>query len=247
MRTLTGCLNFRDLGGYPTRGGQLLRRGQLYRSDALHHLSAEEVRHLQEDLRIGDVLDLRSSGEVADEGRGLLQHAPMRFHHVPLFEGDTRSGRERTRDLDLADVYFLMAEIARPAIGRVITILAETEVPAVYHCAAGKDRTGVISAILLGLLDVEDSVIVADYASSAENLEAIIARLMASEGYQRIFAELPPETLHAKPETMVGFLGRMKSRYANLQEYATEAGVTAEALERLRRRMTGPAVEAPTD
>ena len=73
-----------------------------------------------------------------------------------------------------------------------------------YHCAAGKDRTGVVSAVLLGLLGVPDPVIVADYAATKENLDAIVERLMSTEGYYEMLSALPPDTMHAEPETMVG-------------------------------------------
>lgn len=234
---LNGCLNFRDLGGYPTPRGGHVRRGILYRSDALHHLTPEDVRVVRDELRIGDILDLRSSGELRSEGRGPLEREPIRFHHVPLFDGDTGAARDQHVGGDLAGRYFLLAEFAKPAIARTITILAESDDAVVYHCAAGKDRTGVISAILLGLLGVEDEVIVADYALSAENLDAIIDRLMESEGYQAMFEELPPETLHANPETMRGFLGHLHGKYATVSDYARSAGISDASVERLRRRM----------
>jgi len=238
---LEGCLNFRDLGGYPTKGGARLRHRLLYRSDALHHLSADDVRRLRDEIGIISVLDLRSSGELRNEGRGRLEHEPIAFHHVPLFEGDTNAGREQARQMSLADTYFLLAEFAKSAVARVVTLLSECDGPAVYHCAAGKDRTGVISAVLLGLLDVDNEVIVADYALSSENLDAIVERLMASQGYKQMFAALPPETLHANPETMTGFLERLAGRYGSISEYALSAGIDAAAIDQLKRRLLEPA------
>ena len=104
--------------------------------------------------------------------------------------------------MTLTDRYFLLAEFAKRPIAAVIGTLAATDAPAVYHCAAGKDRTGVVSAILLGLLGVPDEVIVADYAATQENLDAIIERLMSTEGYHDMLSALPPDTLHAEPQTM---------------------------------------------
>src|SRR5262249_40502205 len=77
-------------------------------------------------------------------------------------------------------------------IARVVTLLADAEAPAVFHCAAGKDRTGVVSAIVLGLLGVPDEVIVADYAATRESLDAIVGRLNPLEGYRTMLAALPP-------------------------------------------------------
>src|SRR5262249_6771367 len=117
------------------------------------------------------------------------------------------------------------------------TVLARTRDPAVFHCAAGKDRTGVVSALLLSLLGVREEVIVADYAATRESLEAIVARLMSSDGYQGMFENLPPDTLHAEPATMEGFLARVRTEFGGMVDYAREIGVSAEDIERLRARM----------
>ena len=85
-----------------------------------------------------------------------------------------------------------MIDFAREPIAKVVTVLARTRDPAVFHCAAGKDRTGVISALLLSLLGVREEVIVADYAATRESLDAIVERLLASDGYQGMFENLPP-------------------------------------------------------
>ena len=234
---LRGCLNFRDLGGYPTQDGRMVRWRMLFRSDALHLLTADDIARLRDELQIGDVIDLRSSAELRSDGRGPLADEAMRFHHVPLFDGDTVQRDENPAAYTLADRYFLLAEFAKDPIARVITTLATTDSPAVYHCAAGKDRTGVISAVLLGLLGVRDEVIVADYAATQENLDAIIERLMANEGYQTMLSALPPDTLHAQPETMITLLDRVRDRYGSMRDYARAAGVDDAAMIRLHRRL----------
>jgi protein-tyrosine phosphatase len=234
---LEGCLNFRDLGGYRTHDGQTVRWGQVFRSDALHLLTPADVQRLRDDLRIGEVIDLRSTDELRADGRGPLAGEAMRFHHLPLFDGIPAEVADRPDVRNLADRYFLLAEFARAPIARVLTTLAETSQPAVYHCAAGKDRTGVISAIVLGLLGVDDEIIVADYALTQENLEQIIDRLMATEGYQSMLAALPPDTLHAAPETMIALLERLRVKYGSMSDYAQQAGVPAAAIQRLRERL----------
>jgi protein-tyrosine phosphatase len=234
---LEGCLNFRDLGGYPTRSGRQVRWRQLFRSDGLHLLTAPDIRHLRDDIRLTCVVDLRSSAELDSEGRGMLAAEPIAFHHVPLFDGEAREHRARAAELTLADRYTLMAEFAADRIAAAIMRLALAGGPAVFHCAAGKDRTGVISAVLLGLLDVPDEIIVADYAATQENLDAIVDRLMALDGYREMLAALPPDTLHAKPETMIALLRRLGERFGSIEDYARTAGVSADAITRLRATM----------
>jgi len=234
---LEGCLNFRDLGGYPTEGGRTLRWRRLYRSDALHHLTAADVTRMRDELRIATVVDLRSSSELRTEGRGALATEAMEFHHLPLFDGRVARPESWNGMETLADRYFLLAEIAKEPIARVVTVLAGSSGPAVYHCAAGKDRTGVVSAVLLGLLGVPDEIIVADYAATQENLDAIIERLMSTEGYQTMLAALPPDTMHAEAETMVVFLRSIRERYGSMRGYARAAGVKEPVVERLVERL----------
>jgi protein-tyrosine phosphatase len=233
---LEGCLNFRDLGGYPTRDGRAVRWGQLFRSDALHLLTPEDVARLRSELGIGTIIDLRSSAELSSEGRGRLLDEPIAFHHIPLFDGDQRRTAPGPQD-SLADIYFLLAEFARDPIARVIRVLADAPAPAVYHCAAGKDRTGLISAVLLGLLDVEEELIIADYALSSANIDAIMERLLGAEGYRTMLWQLPPDTMHALPETMQGFLSRIDDKYGSMAGYARDIGVDEQTVAELRQKL----------
>lgn len=236
---LEGCLNFRDLGGYPTEDGRRVRWRHVFRSDALHMLTAADVACLRDELRLSDVVDLRSSAERRSDPRRPLEEIPIRSHHAPLFDGDSQSSERRTEAemVTLADRYVGLAEFAKPAIGRVVTLIAESAGPCVYHCAAGKDRTGVISAVLLGILGVRDEVIVADYAATRENLDAIVERLLSTEGYQTMLAALPPDTMHAEPATMIEMLARLRERYGSVCGYARAAGVSEGTLERLAVRL----------
>jgi protein-tyrosine phosphatase len=131
----------------------------------------------------------------------------------------------------------LLADFAKEAIARVLRVLAATDRPAVYHCAAGKDRTGVISAVLLALLGVPDEVIVADYAATQENLDAIIERLLEAEGYQTMLAALPPDTMHAEADTMIAFLEGIRAQYGSMRGYARAAGLEDETIEHLVARL----------
>ncbi len=238
---LEGCHNFRDLGGYPTAGGARLRWRRLFRADGLQDLTQADVRALLEEIRLSDVVDLRSSAELELDGRGRLQHeAGVRFHHLPLFDGrrgPVPPGRDAApalrRDWTLAQMYLGMLETATAPIARVISALAEADRAAVFHCAAGKDRTGIISALLLALLDVPEEIIVADYAATKETLDAIVARLNRSRGYDRVWEDLPPDTLHAEPKTMLDFLAGLQQSYGGARGYARAIGLSDAVLARL--------------
>jgi protein tyrosine/serine phosphatase len=234
---LEGCFNFRDLGGYPNRDGARVRWRRMFRADGLQALTHGDVEHLRDELRLAAVIDLRSTHELTNDGRGLLAETEIGFHHVPFFDGNTRREAPPV-DMTLADMYVGMIERASEPIAQAIRVLADTEdeASAVYHCAAGKDRTGVLSAILLSLLGVEDELIVVDYALSQDNMDKVIERLDSLRGYDQVWQELPPETLHARPETMRGLLDTMNERFGGMEGYARQIGIRDDEIERLRDR-----------
>jgi protein tyrosine/serine phosphatase len=237
---LEGCLNFRDVGGHPAADGRRVRRGLVYRSDALHRLTATDVAHLRDELAIATVIDLRSTAELRAEGPGPLAAARIRVHHLPLFDAEVGHAADRPDLHTLGDRYVLLAEFAREPIARVLAALADAPGPAVYHCAAGKDRTGVVTAVLLGLLGVPEEVIVADYVATQEHLGAIVERLLATEGYRVMLAALPPDTLHAEPATMTAFLAAMRARHGSMASYVRGGGLADVAVARLRARLLEP-------
>ncbi len=234
---LEGCLNFRDLGGYATRAGRRVRWGRLYRSDALHHMSARDVQRVRDELGVRVVIDLRSSAEVALDGVGPLPAPPVSYHHVPLFDGGQADMQPVEIPMDLGHQYFLLLRTAWVHVARVLEILADGSAPALFHCAAGKDRTGLISAVVLGLLEVEEADIVEDYVFTSRNLDRIIERLRRSPSYQAVFDRLPPETLNAEPGSMASFLARVREACGSIREFALTAGLSEETIARLEERL----------
>ena len=232
---LDGCVNFRDLGGYPTRSGRTLRWRVLFRSDALHALTERDVSRLRDELGLTDIVDLRSSFELSSEGRGPLESEPIAFHHTPLFDGDpSRSeAAPAVEQMTLGERYLGLMRMAHGQITRTVRVLANARGGAVYHCAAGKDRTGVISAVVLGALGVDDELIVADYALSGERIDEIIERVMSMKGYAETLHEMPADTLHAVPESMEAVLAGLASEWGSAEDYLRAGGLTADELERL--------------
>lgn len=234
---LEGCVNFRDLGGYPTADGRMLRWRRLFRSDALHALTASDVAKLRDELSVSDIVDLRSTYELTNEGRGALEREAIAFHHNPLFDGDPSAAeRSRADEMTLGERYVGMMEVGHPRIVDAVRILARAEGGAVYHCAAGKDRTGVISAIVLGALGVADELIVADYVLSAERIDEIIARVMSMKGYEETLKDMPEDTLHAHPESMETVLSIVGEKWGSMGEYLRVGGLAEDDLERLRAK-----------
>jgi len=217
-----------------------LRWRRLFRSDALNGLTPEGVDRIASELGIGAIVDLRSTGEVANEGHGALRERIPVYHHLPLFEGALTLDPELIDRLSLAERYFLMAQRAQLPINRVVSAIAECSTPVVYHCTAGKDRTGLVSAILLGLLGVPDEFIVADYAATQENFEAIMVRLTQSVSYRDVIEDIPADTLSAEPETMSSLIGLLRDRYGSFRGYADEIGLGESVIGQLQAGFLEP-------
>jgi protein-tyrosine phosphatase len=231
-----GAFNFRDLGGYPARAGQTVRWRTLFRADALHRLPDTELDQLV-DMNVRTILDLRTNAEVekgrlSDESRGLLHL------HLPVL-GETWKPRELDPDADagdvLGDLYVDMLTIGAPALAGALQTLADTRrLPAVFHCAAGKDRTGVLAAMVLSLLGVADEIIVADYAISGSNMESLVERLRL-ERPEALTAmnEQPSAYLAAPPEAMQRFLAHVGEEFGSMSGYVRSIGIEFETVEAL--------------
>ncbi len=140
----TGMVNFRDLGGLPADGGTV-KRGVLYRSDSLAYATPGDAKRLVDQLRLTTIIDLRGQYEVENLGRGPLVDMAVTYVHAPIVDV---SGAD-----DLAGHYLAMLAEKGDVLAGMIKLLAAAEtLPAVFHCEAGCDRTGVLAAAVLGLL-----------------------------------------------------------------------------------------------
>jgi protein tyrosine/serine phosphatase len=230
---LGGPVNFRDLGGYPAAGGRSVRWGRVYRSDSLHRLDPADAPRLA-DLGIVTAIDFRANDELDHIGIGPLGELDVR--HVHLATVDRAMHGRQMPDISqtrtAAEIYFTMLETGAPSYAEALRELAEPgALPAVFFCMAGKDRTGVFAALLLGLLGVADVDIVADYALTSEVLEEIHARHRREvPAIDEQWANLPPDIAGAFPRTMKGLLAEVRDRYGSWDGYATEIGVDASTL-----------------
>ena len=230
---LTGYVNFRDLGGHPTRDGHV-RHGRVFRSDSLAHVEPQHVEHLVEERGVRTVVDLRGAAEVDAYPNHPMRDAGAVIHHVPLIDPAKResSGFE-WETMTLTDLYRFILESAGPQFVEVLQIIAEpANHPVVFHCAAGKDRAGLIAATVLGLLEVDDEEIVADYAQTTAALDSLKARAnKRAEGTGR-----PPADrfMTADAETMREVLGWLRAEQGGFEPYMLSHGFSSGELDLLR-------------
>ncbi|MFI0715018.1 tyrosine-protein phosphatase [Streptomyces inhibens] len=228
--------NFRDLGGYRTRDGRTVRWGRLYRSDSLSKLQgADWDRFLS--LGIRTVIDLRYPWEIEAKGRvpGAegLAYVNLSVEHRPYDQA------EIDPDLDpwrfLADRYAEVALDGAEELRQALEIIGSESAPQVFHCASGKDRTGLLAGLVLSLLGVTEDAIAADFALTELATERLIADWKAAH---------PDRTLkwpgygRAPEEVMRLFLSDLASTYGSVHDYALKhLGSDATLVSRLRTQL----------
>ncbi|MCW2944340.1 MAG: protein tyrosine/serine phosphatase [Actinoallomurus sp.] len=228
---LDGAVNVRDVGGLATADGGTTRTGLLLRSDNLQELTPRDVHRLVSDLGVRNVIDLRSDVEVSLEGPGPLTREPtVTIHHFSLF---AEGGRYTDVEADTIDSDKVLPWQSREdsgpenerTVGHYLGYLADrpdsviaalrvlTEGPSIVHCAAGKDRTGVVIAIALHVAGVTREDIVADFTATGERLEAILTRLRGSAAYAQDLDSRPADSHMPHAYTMEKFLTILDERF----------------------------------
>lgn len=229
----TGVFNFRDLGGYHSSDGRTTRWGRLYRSDALHDLSEIDLSLFRR-LGIVTVVDLRNASEVERTGRGLLSTESIQFLNAPvLAETDVRaSGDGDLLEPDyLATRYLQYLELGGSALVRALEEMTDVDkFPMVFNCFFGKDRTGVLAAIVLGCLGVSSHDIVSDYTLTASRVPLILDKLRRDSVYHETLERTDPLVLAAKSETIARFLDELDARYGGARAWAQGAGFGGDRL-----------------
>ncbi|MEU5905047.1 tyrosine-protein phosphatase [Micromonospora sp. NPDC047527] len=230
---LPATFNFRDVGGYLGHDGRAVRRGRLFRSDSLHRLD-EQDRDAFAAIGIRTVIDLRRPTEVERDGR-VPAYQGLTYRNIhPEHEDWAATPHEEGADLAryLADRYADLAQTGTAGLAEAIGLIADSSnAPAVVHCVAGKDRTGIVCALTLAVLGVDDADIVADYALSTEASARFSAWLTATLPH---VVDVPAPFLASPAEAMQIFLDELREGYGSVEAYLRHAGVTDEQLAALR-------------
>ena len=232
---LDGAVNFRDVGGYRTSDGRTVRWRSLFRADNLSHLS-EPDRQVVRALRIATVIDLRTLAEVELE-RFPVDEIPVDFHHLPLTAELPSLGQfQNSGPGAFAGHYLEIARRSGDQVAQAIRIVAEPRSrPVVVHCAAGKDRTGVLVAILLALLGVPDDIIADDYALSAKAMDALLGRLLERlPELEEEIRSVATTMSSATPANIRALLDGLRREHGSVESYAAAHGAGDEVVSALR-------------
>ena len=234
---LTGAANFRDIGGHETSDNRSVKGGLVYRSDHLSRLSDKDQQLLQR-LRFKIVIDLRTVREQQNSPDLLPPDGSIRLQSMPVQANDfdpatvmdrLKAGDDAWLSMDFfIKLYQSYLDDFGPVWGTVLNIAAASHnLPLVFHCTGGKDRTGICAALLLKALGVPDASIIADHDLSniynAERLQPIYAKFAAiGIGHERI-----APYLQAPIEPLVAMFDHLKNNYGTIEDYLlTKAGLT---------------------
>jgi protein-tyrosine phosphatase len=242
---LDGADNMRDLGGLPVTGGERTRFRRLLRSGTLQDLTEDDVTYLITAVGVRTVVDLRLSDEAEREGSALSGIPAVRYLSLPLSSaGRTRSDTVAdAAEMDIVAHYLAILEGSGKNIVRAARLFAdEMNLPAVFHCAAGKDRTGVLAAVLLDAVGVSTEAVIADYALTAQRMRQISARLLRLETYREMQALSRgiKGAATADEASMAEFLDGMRGRYGGGADYLAAQGMSRGELAALRAALIGP-------
>ncbi|MEV6415490.1 HAD-IA family hydrolase [Kribbella sp. NPDC051718] len=233
-----GCLNTRDLGGFTTRYAGVTRGGTMIRTDSPDKLDAAGRESLR-GVGAGLVLDLRSDWEMTQPHplEGVAE-----YRRIPWIDPVREKQRVPEDEPLLADIYRGSLDRNQGQIGHALRAVASAaeDRPVVVHCKSGKDRTGLLVALLLDLIGVPRAEIAADYAISEERL-GVRARIAELPLEERAAAEVLSRTL---PETILDSLEYVDARYGGVRSYLEQCGLTTAEIHRLAMRLVGRPVEA---
>jgi protein-tyrosine phosphatase len=218
---LEGCANFRDVGGLTTAAGAHVRSRRLFRTNALVAATPDDRRRLA-DLRIATLIDLRTDAEVAFASDPVVSGAQR--HHLPLGDliGDGDAWDRWCDPEFVAGRYFDVCLSGAATITEAFAILTDPSAyPVVVQCSLGKDRTGVLIALLLRAIGVPTRAISDEYALSGRGAARIVAALhdQLDDDHCRAMAPYLPALLAADARTMRYFLGRIDDEFGSMTGY----------------------------
>ena len=235
-----GCINVRDVGGLPTRLGGVTRWRALVRADSVRTLTDVGWRSLL-DYGVRTIIDLRTPEECE---RDPARHLPLEVVRVPIVgrtPDEIRAAREAGKlasSFEAATaVYLDLLERERRSFASAATAFANAEEgTVVVHCAAGKDRTGLLVAMLLAVAGVPAASIVEDYRVSAPNIAAAYEGWITA-GETDTERDLRRALIASPPEAMAGVLEHLDVAHGGAAAYLRAAGVSDDALARVRTRI----------
>lgn len=240
---IPGTYNIRDLGGYATRDGSQTQWRRVLRADSLHRLGGAGVDALIGE-GLGTIIDLRHAGELAAAPNPFRAREGISYVNISLFE-NLAPGPEMAAAHDgnlLLGLYVRALKARREAIRDVLLTIADAgEGTVLFHCTAGKDRTGIIAALALLVAKVGHQQILDDYALTATMIAPMLEGLIDDAAARGVDPEGFKPLLAAEPTTMSALLAHIDTDLGGVHEYLDTIGIDTKTRAKLRARLLDPA------
>jgi protein-tyrosine phosphatase len=241
--TFDSISNFRDLGGYKASRGQTVAWRRLFRSGDLRNMTRRDFTILREEIGLTSVIDLRSNIEIEKQGVGTLSESGIKYYNVSFISdgGDKEANERRYKECSNMGEFYLQLvrqkEFGKRIIEALEVIAKPENHPLVFHCAIGKDRTGILAAILLSVLDVADEDIIEDYSLSTPYMEKLLSSIDTEPKMAEAVKNLPRYFWDAAPESMVLFLSTIRKEYGSARGYLESLNSESSLIERLEKAL----------
>lgn len=227
IETLENC---RELGGYSTKYGQQTKWHSFLRSSDMSKLGSEDIEFLKE-YGVKTVIDLRGSDESETHGNPLADVDFCEYHQIPFITQQVTDISLST-NVFMGDFYVDLIEKST-AVKEIFHTMAKAEEGCiVFHCQAGKDRTGILAMLLLGLAGVEKKDIISNYEVTYTNLESLHQK-------RNSFADIPSEFLYSHRDYIIRAFDYIQQTYQNVEHFLIAKGVDHEAIEIIKGRLLG--------
>jgi protein-tyrosine phosphatase len=236
-----GILNFRDLGGYQA-GNKTVAWRRLFRSGELHCMTTGDMAKIKNELKVNTIIDLRGSRPREYFGVGLVKEMGGNYYNMPMVTVDDYFiERKLSRNFsNLHDEYLF--RVKNKGYGQrfveVLNIIADpSNHPLIFHCNAGADRSGLLSAMLLDILGVGEDDIEADYGLTQNDLPKFIDRWNNNPATADIHKNLPEYQLKLNPKAITALLATLRQEYGSIQGYLESFGADKTLFTRLEKAL----------
>lgn len=230
---IEGACNVRDIGNFETKDGRLTKEGIFFRSDNTAGYTEKDIQFFK-DKGLTLTVDLRSEDETGRQASAFLGVPGIRYENIPLIDGIHSQFTSDNIPVTMGQLYIQFLETGKPQFGKMFRLFAANTGAALYHCTAGKDRTGVTTMLLLGLAGVGDSIIIEDYAAT----ETFTAHIIESQKAHlaSLGLDVPDFMLHADPQNMEEVLNYLHKAYGTAENYLESCTVSASEMDAVKNR-----------
>jgi len=239
---IESVINFRDLGGYRNRDGETVAWRRIFRSGDFRNITPDDFARIEKEISLTTVIDLRTSEETERQGKWHSPEVGIRYCHIPFpGGGKKKEGARLLKEYTNLGQFYLhlidRKEFSQQIVAALKIIADPKNHPLVFHCAIGKDRTGILSAILLSILGIDDAVIVEDYTLSGPAVKKLRENMNQSFINEELLKRLPAYFWEAVPESMDLFLTTLKKKHGSIVGYLINQGVETYLIESIRKAL----------